>query len=53
VQYASVGVAPILDRMRINRSRWFGHVMGDSGVVRVVNAIYVESNRRRVRPEKR
>lgn len=50
----SVGVMPIVDRMRINRSRWLGHVIskGDSETVRVVMEMNLKSETRKVRPEK-
>ena len=51
----SIGVAPIGDKMRENRLRWFGHVMRreESEVVRTVMNMNVEERRGRGRPKKR
>jgi hypothetical protein len=51
----SIGVATIVDKMRENRLRWFGHLMRrqETKVVRAVMKINVEGKQARVRPKKR
>jgi hypothetical protein len=51
----SIGVAPIGDKMRENRLRWFGHVMRreESEAVRMVMNMNVEGKRERGRPKKK
>jgi hypothetical protein len=51
----SINVSTIVNKMRENKFRWFGHVMRqeETKAVRVVMKMNVEGKRRRGRPKKR
>jgi hypothetical protein len=52
---SSIDVVSIVDKMRKNRLRWFGHVMRrkETKAVRVVIKMNIEGKRGRRRPKKR